>query len=85
MNIIKNTIAAASVLVCCMGNEMPAKAYNLHCMNIGSTMRTCNDSNGNSGTYQRFGNFENININGGGRNVSCYRQYIGNQVYINCN
>ncbi len=27
MNFIKTTIAAASVAVCCMGNQMPAKAF----------------------------------------------------------
>ena len=27
MNFIKTTIAAASIAVCCMGNQMPAKAF----------------------------------------------------------
>lgn len=29
MNIIKSTLAAAAVLICCMGNEYPAKAQSL--------------------------------------------------------
>ena len=29
MNILKTTIATAAVITCCLGNEMPAKSYDL--------------------------------------------------------
>ncbi len=84
MNIIKNTLAAASVIVCCMGNEMPAKAYNLHCMNLGMNMSTCSDSNGNNGTYTNIGGFETFDLNTNGQHVTCTRMIVGNSVITDC-
>ena len=89
---IKTLFASAStfvylgcIAVCCMGNEMPAKAYDIYCQDIGRSMRNCDDSYGNSGVRQRIGNFEYTDLNLNGQSVSCTTQYIGNTTYTDCN
>jgi len=46
MNLIKATVAAAAVVTCCLGNEMPARSDSFTCMDLGPGYTTCSGSGG---------------------------------------
>ena len=46
MNFIKLTIAATAAITCCIGQQMPARAYTTTCMDMGGGMTTCNGPGG---------------------------------------
>ena len=83
-NFIKSAIASTAVVICCTHNEYPAQAYSESCSFIGN-MTYCTDSSGGSSTRQRVGNFiyDTYDTNSG--TINCTTQYIGNQVFRDCN